>query len=167
MIISPDLTLRPLEEKDLEQCREWVNNPVIAEPLLRYLPVSDWEHRDWYKAGNGRVYFAIDADRYIGNIGIKDIDWKNRNGYLFVFIGIPKYWNQGYATSAVDLFLKYCFETLNLHKINLRVLEEHEGAIKVYEKCGFIKEGLLREEVYFGGKYHNLLIMGKINENIN
>lgn len=163
LLTDEGISLVPLTAKHLEDCREWVNNPEVACGLLRYLPVSDFEHQEWYKSGKDRVYFAIESGAYVGNIGIREVDWQSRNGYLFVFIGNQTYWNKGVATAALNRFVKYCFDTLNLHKIKLRVLESNEAAVKVYEKCGFETEGTLKDDFYYGGKYHNIKIMGKTN----
>ena len=60
--------------------------------------------------------------------------------------------------------LKYAFEHLNLHKVFLRVYEYNERAIHVYEKCGFRMEGRLRKQRFKWGKYHDVLIMGILDE---
>lgn len=51
------------------------------------------------------------------------------------------------------------FEELNLHRVDLRVLEYNKRAIKCYEKCGFIKEGVEREGALIEGKYETDVFM--------
>ena len=48
---------------------------------------------------------------------------------------------------------------LNLHKLFLIVDVQNEKAIHIYEKCGFQREGELREEFFSYGAYHNALRM--------
>jgi RimJ/RimL family protein N-acetyltransferase len=50
-----------------------------------------------------------------------------------------------------------------LHRIGLSVVADNEIAIRVYEKVGFVVEGVLRD-AYFGddGRYHDEVHMGLI-----
>ena len=50
------------------------------------------------------------------------------------------------------------------HKLMLRVLAENKGAIRSYEKAGFVKEAYLRDEVFLEGKYKDVIYMAVINE---
>lgn len=64
----------------------------------------------------------------------------------------------------MQLLVKYGFETLNMHRIWLRVFEENKGAIHSYEKVGFVHEGMMRDLDYKNGKYHNILIMSVLRQ---
>ena len=70
---------------------------------------------------------------------------------------------EGEAVGLVELveikYINYAFRVLNLHKIYLAVDVENKGAIHIYEKCGFEVEGLMREEFYSDGDYHDALRM--------
>jgi RimJ/RimL family protein N-acetyltransferase len=57
------------------------------------------------------------------------------------------------------LLLKHGFETLNLHRIFLRVYETNPRAIRTYEKVGFVHEGRMRQALYRQGQYHDILLM--------
>ena len=48
--------------------------------------------------------------------------------------------------------------------IHPQVLEDNISAIRLYEKAGFKKEGLLIDEMFIKGKYKDVVIMGLINE---
>ena len=53
---------------------------------------------------------------------------------------------------------------MNINKIKLHVYSFNPRAIKSYEKCGFIKEGVLRQEIFRKGKYHDEIIMGLLRD---
>lgn len=53
---------------------------------------------------------------------------------------------------------------MNMHRVYLHVYDFNERAIRCYEKCGFKKEGLIREAVYKHGRYVNEYIMGILEE---
>jgi RimJ/RimL family protein N-acetyltransferase len=57
------------------------------------------------------------------------------------------------------LLLRVGFETLNLNRIFLQVDAENKGAIRAYEKAGFVHEGRWRQADYREGRYHDDLFM--------
>jgi RimJ/RimL family protein N-acetyltransferase len=64
----------------------------------------------------------------------------------------------------MELLVKYGFETLNMHRVWLRVFERNKRAIRSYEKVGFVNEGQMRESDYKDGTYHNILIMSILRQ---
>jgi len=55
--------------------------------------------------------------------------------------------------------IKFGFEELNLNRICLSVIESNIKAIKLYEKVGFMQEGILREAQFKNNKFLNMVIM--------
>lgn len=72
----------------------------------------------------------------------------------------PSYWNEGYGTEITRLILNYAFGQLRLHRLDVRVLEYNVRAIRCYEKCGFICEGIERESAFVNGRRYNDIMMG-------
>ncbi|MEI5908630.1 GNAT family protein [Bacillus spongiae] len=70
---------------------------------------------------------------------------------------------KGVGTEITQLLLQYAFEELDLHRVDLRVLEYNKRAIKCYEKCGFIQEGVEREGALIEGKYETDIMMSILN----
>ncbi|MBD2848625.1 GNAT family N-acetyltransferase [Paenibacillus sp. IB182496] len=62
---------------------------------------------------------------------------------------------KGIGTDVTRAMLKYAFETLKLHRVDLKVLEYNQRAISCYEKCGFIKEGVEREGALIEGQWRS------------
>jgi len=98
-------------------------------------------------------------DVAIGMIGLRWSALPHHAAELSMWLGKP-YWGQGYGTDAIRVLLRYAFRELGLHKIFLRVLVSNTRAIRCYEKCGFKREGLHRQELYVGGQWHDLIYMG-------
>ena len=65
---------------------------------------------------------------------------------------------------ATRLWIQYGIEVLGLKKICLNTLNTHIRNIKLYEDLGFEFEGILRNEVFFDGRYHDVLRMGMLTE---
>jgi len=171
MISGRYVTLRSFEKTDLELCKKWVNDPEIAKGILRVLPVSMHEHIQWYEkiiTDKTRVTFAIDTikgKKYIGNIGLMNIDWRNRKAMLWIYLD-KNFWNKGYGREGVHLLLEFAFKSLNLNKVYLNVGSFNEKAIKMYQSLGFKKDGILREDIYLDGEYIDVLTMSALRKEV-
>lgn len=167
MINGKYVRLRSFEKADLEACKKWINDPEIARAVLRVLPVSMHEHIQWYEkiiSEKNRVTFAIETTKnkqYIGNIGLTNIDWRNRKGNLWVYLD-KKVWSRGYGKEAIVLLVEYAFKSLNLNKIYLDVGVFNEKAVRLYRSAGFKEEGILREDVYIDGHYRDVVRMSML-----
>ena len=102
--------------------------------------------------------------RYIGHVRLHGIDRKELNAHLAIGIFDRRFWSHGYGSEAIDLILGYAFETLRLHRVDLRVLEFNMRAIRAYEKCGFVHEGVERESCHLNGRWYSDVIMGILED---
>jgi RimJ/RimL family protein N-acetyltransferase len=163
-ILGQRISLRPLEHSDLATSIKWLNDAEIMRLLGRRHQLSMAEEEKWYddylKSGKSRI-FAIEEEngKHIGNIGIHNIDNENRSASLGIVIGEKERWGRGYGTDALVTILRYAFKELGLHKVSLRVFQNNERAIKSYKGCGFKQEGMMREQVFKDGRFHNLFAM--------
>jgi len=115
------------------------------------------------KSLNGSKRFAIETiedSHYIGDCGINSVDWKNSVANAVIFIGNNAYRGKGYGTEAMQILMAFAFDQMNINKLRLNVYSFNERAIKSYEKCGFIREGVLRQEIFRDGKYYDTIVMG-------
>ena len=79
-------------------------------------------------------------------------------------IGDKAYWSRGLGTDAMLTLLRFGFDEMNLHRIDLVVDADNERAIACYRKCGFIEEGRLRRVRYGRGRYVDQLVMGILQD---
>ena len=103
-------------------------------------------------------------DKYIGNIYLTDIDYKNRNAGYSIIIGEKEYWGKGLAKESLMIILTHAFINLGLVRVYARYLKDNLASINVAKKCGFKEEGILRKAVFKNGEYHDLNIMSIIRE---
>jgi RimJ/RimL family protein N-acetyltransferase len=75
-------------------------------------------------------------------------------------LGEKDCWGKGYGVEAIGLIAAHGFLMLNLNRIWLMVLDTNHRAIRAYVKAGFSKEGILRQNVFLGGGYHDTVVMG-------
>jgi ribosomal-protein-alanine N-acetyltransferase len=91
--------------------------------------------------------FAIEnnkTDEFIGLFGLKLWNKKNQRGEIWYKIH-SNFWNNGFATEAVNLVFDFSFDALNLHRIQAGCAVDNIGSIKVLEKTGMIREGRGRQ----------------------
>jgi ribosomal-protein-alanine N-acetyltransferase len=71
----------------------------------------------------------------------------------------PEHWNKGIMTEALDAVIDFTFNKANVNRIEASVSNENNGSIRVLEKLGFVKEGVLRKRSYWGGRCHDMVMM--------
>jgi RimJ/RimL family protein N-acetyltransferase len=71
---------------------------------------------------------------------------------------------QGYAVDGVRLILKYAFWEQRFQKCNSMCFAINQGSIRLHQKLGFVEEGRIRRNCFFGGKYHDDVLFGMTRE---
>ncbi len=169
MILGKKTRLRAIEREDIPTFVRWFNDPEVRQYLEMYLPMSKAEEEQWFEAylknSNSRI-FAVETEdgENIGNVGLHEIDWKNRSATLGVVIAEKEYWGRGYGSDAIVALVDFAFREMNLHRIQLSVYDFNERAKRCYEKCGFREEGRAREAFYSDGRYHDSLLMAILRD---
>src|SRR6056297_1306362 len=72
---------------------------------------------------------------------------------------LKDYWNIGIGSQMMEYLIFLCRKN-SFRKIDLIVYENNERAIKLYEKLGFVKEGLLTRDVLIDGVFYSSYHMG-------
>jgi RimJ/RimL family protein N-acetyltransferase len=75
-----------------------------------------------------------------------------------------RFWSRGFGTEALRLLLRYAFDDLALHRVDLRVIAYNVRAMRCYEKCGFVREGVERECALVDGVWHDDVMMGILED---
>jgi len=159
--------LRAFEVSDYTLIHSWRSNQDITQNLSgnTYF-ISPEREKKWvedkifddYKD----IYLAIclkSNNEMIGYTSINNIDYRNRKAeWGGTIIGEFEHQHQGYATEAAIIMLRYIFEELNMHKCYGCCLEEHEATIKLLKKLYFTQDGILRENLFKGNTYKNMLL---------
>lgn len=103
---------------------------------------------------------TLDADEPIGVLDIDGIGWNNRTSWFSIAIGDAANRGRGYGTEASELGLRFAFDELNLRRVSLTVFSYNQPAIAVYEKLGFVREGVYREFLERDGQFHDMYLYG-------
>ena len=155
--------LRAVEESDLKMLNELTNSPDFEKMIVGWsFAVSMKDQESWFqncKQGLDRLRFTIETeqDGAVGLIGLRDIDWKNGSAVgLGMRIAKTNLRTRGLATDAWMTLLRYSFEELRLNRIVGSYSSYNKASARVCEKVGFKVEGVMREMVYKGGRYHDV-----------
>ncbi len=161
------LVLRALEPEDAEFLAGVVNDPEVRDLLGAYelvFPVGPKAEAKWIasvSAREGEAHMTVTlrrGGRPIGILSVKDMDDRNASAHLSIVLERPS-WDQGFGTEAVAGVLDFLFNRMNVHRVWLRVNERNVRAIRCYEKCGFSRDGILREDHFERGCWASSIIM--------
>lgn len=157
-----NLSFRRITEKDLVFVNE-TRNGYADEYLHDSRVFTLQETVEWYNKTNPNYWIILDEDikERIGYFRLSNYSVINKNIYIGADIS-QKFRNKGYGTEAYKKFIPLLFGFYGLHKISLEVLETNAVAIGLYEKLGFVREGVKRHEVYKNGRWINSIIMSII-----
>lgn len=163
--------LRGLRREDMEAYRGWIDSPAVTKFMeMGWRPASDHDLDELYRISTNTadtVAFAIvdkSTGSMVGCCGLYVIQWICRRADFRIIIGEPGARNKGVGSEAARLTVAYAFDKLNLETVYLGVNTENEGAIKSYEKAGFVREGVRRRLIYRNGRYYDALMMSVLRE---
>lgn len=160
--------LRPVRSSDAKITVAWRNDPDVRDFALghRY-PVTIAMERRWYAkalAGDGKeAHFAIEDardKRLVGIVSLMDINLISRHACFGIVIGEARRQGRGIGRDATRLALRFAYGSLNLHRVYLYVPAYNVRAKRLYRQLGFKREGVLRDHVFMGGRYHDVDVMG-------
>jgi diamine N-acetyltransferase len=164
MIIGEQIRLRAMEKEDIPYFVKWLNDPEVRQNISLVNPLSLAEEEEWYADVLKSPPFERPLSIEIQPDPKKEA-WVLVGNYaeIGIQIGEKKYWDRGFGTRAVQLLVGHGFQTLNLHRVWLRVYETNSRAIRAYEKAGFTHEGRFREAHFQNSSYQDVLIMGLLS----
>lgn len=154
------ITLRAIEKKDSKILLNMINDPEIEASVVGWsYPVSEEQQLEWINniQTDKNIRFAVDAGKgIVGTAIISSVDHKNRTANLNIKLSKSER-GKGYASHAIRLMIDYCFKELNLNCITANVIEDNTSSRTLFQKNGFIEDGILRERVYKLGVYKNIV----------
>lgn len=162
--------LRLMTREDTDNIVKWRNSDAVRRNFIYQELFTREGHERWIETQveTGHVVQTIicdlATDRPLGSVYIRDIDRQHNKAEYGIFIGEPDARGRGIGAAAAKLMLRYCFEEEGLHRVYLRALSDNIQAIRSYEKAGFVREGLLRDDVCIDGNYRDIVWMACIQE---
>jgi RimJ/RimL family protein N-acetyltransferase len=165
--------LRPFEEGDFAALGRALSDPEIlrltgsvhsTEDALKGRDELDDVGLAWYRSRNSatdRLDLAIvdlASGDCVGESVLNDFSEGNWSCNFRIWLG-PEGRDRGIGTEATRLTVDYGLQTLGLHRIELSVYDFNPRARRVYEKAGFIVEGIMRDAFQFDGEWIDAITM--------
>jgi [ribosomal protein S5]-alanine N-acetyltransferase len=159
------LLLRPPTLEDADAYFE-----IARDPEYAFFGSRQSVDRDSTRQGLARIIavpwgqrpeFAITLDGQVIGRVMLDVDRPNRTASLGYGIG-RAWWGRGLATEAAKAAVDYAFQGLGVDKVWARADPRNVASVKVLEKLGMQREGLLRSHLLYRGErvdrvYYGLL----------
>jgi RimJ/RimL family protein N-acetyltransferase len=173
MIEGKLVYLRSIDLPDAGRYVAWLNDREVTRHLQMRYALSLLAEENWIRGRSATSMAFVSGGNYaietkdgvhIGSVGFHYVNPENRKATLGIMIGDKAYWSKGYGTDAMLTLLRFGFDEMNLHRIDLSVDADNARAIACYRKCGFIEEGRLRDQRYSRGANHDQLWMGLLRQ---
>jgi RimJ/RimL family protein N-acetyltransferase len=174
VLTGEKVVLRPFIEADIAALREALRDPEVLT-LTGSVHGDEAEAepdasghveqlRRWCRERNAqpdRLDLAVvdkAASQCVGEVVLNEWDAGNRSCNFRTLLG-PSGRDRGLGTEAARMIVGYGFEQLGLHRISLQVYAFNSRPRHVYEKVGFIAEGVLREELRYRDQWVDATVM--------
>jgi ribosomal-protein-alanine N-acetyltransferase len=133
----------PPTAQQIDALIKWVVNEQANAPRLAYfLGVTN--------KNTGEI---------IGEAVLKITHAAERQGELGFGIA-PRFWKQGYGTEVTAAILDAAFSQLKLHRLSGQCSPDNKGSMRIMQKVGMAREGLLRDVHYARGKWWSTVVYG-------
>ena len=170
MIQDPAVTLRPRTDADYDalyalaaELDTWEQrSPLRPAAMTR----KGWEARvaEYDADPDGNLSFVVDVDgEAVGTVSLFDIDGFTATAEVGIALAAAAR-GQGVGTEAIRQIVEFGFVRPNLPRLHLEVIASNAGAIRVYEKAGFVVEGRQREHAWVRGHYEDIVRMGLLRD---
>lgn len=132
----------------------WLNDPEVNQFLEARFATTSLESQNRYiddkLASSDNYYFAIEAIEsglLIGSLSFS-VDKNNGVGVVGILIGRKDFWGKGYGKDAIKTVCRFGLQELGLSKITAGILAPNLSSIRLFEKCGFQREAVLRKHAF-------------------
>lgn len=164
------MNIRPIKESDSENflrlCKSLDQETqfMMLEPGERTTTVEDQTQRikNLLSTENQMIFVAEDENRLVGFLGAYGGGYKRNRQSAYIVTGIlQQYAGQGIGKQFFKMLDEWA-ATHHLHRLELTVMSHNERAVHLYQKMGFVTEGVKKDSLQVDGKYVDEYYMAKI-----
>ncbi|MFW9881631.1 MAG: GNAT family N-acetyltransferase [Candidatus Thorarchaeota archaeon] len=117
--------------------------------------IRSWEHYTQY---NYIIELKEPCVSKVGSVSLWNINWRHNRAEVGIWINKSN-WNKGYGRKSINLIQIIAFNHLKLNRLEAHIAIENKNSINLFEKCGFKKEGILKQYLNFHGNFHDALVL--------
>ncbi|TCL93749.1 putative acetyltransferase [Rhizobium sp. PP-WC-2G-219] len=156
------LRLRAAEQRDIAGITELSNLPLYRAGTQRLPFQSEDATARWLGAGGEAASTVVVAeiDGQIVGLGGLHRQSGRRQHVAILGLGVhDDFQRLGIGVALLDALLDAAFNWLQIRRVELTVFSDNAGAIALYERAGFRREGLLRAYAFRNGAYADVIAM--------
>ncbi len=162
------IDLREIRDEDSDRLFHWRREPEVDRWMYGLPPGDMDEHLAWWSAFRrdpDRTGWVILRDgRPVGLITLQGLASPHRRAQLGWFIGEPEARGRGLGRAAQALGLDRAFGEHDLVKVWSQVLADNDTALKAQAAAGFKREGYMRRHCWKVGRFHDVVLLGILQE---
>lgn len=172
-LINERIFLRAVEPEDLEVMYCMENDPEMWEVSSFTVPYSRFILKQYIADNQNDIYadkqlrlmiVKRDTNEVVGTLDLSE--YVPMHGRAAVGVAIKKeFRHKGYAADALSLLCHYAFDFLQLHQLYAQVNVNNEYSCKLFEGCGFIKNGTLKDWLKTAKGYADVAVYYRLNPN--
>jgi ribosomal-protein-serine acetyltransferase len=150
-----------LVERNRARLREWlpwVDRTGSAVDLTQFIRRAQAQ----YESGQGPQCVILWNGALAGSLGCHPIDWANRSCAIGYWLDSVCEGN-GVVTRCATALLDYLFETIALHRVEIRCGTGNSRSCAVPKRLGFAREGVLREAERLNSRWVDLAVWAMLN----
>lgn len=163
------IILRALEPEDIDDVYRWENNPEVWDCSAVHVPFSrhaltqyimDCGQIDIYSAKQLRL-MAQDGENTVGCVDLFDYDPYHRRAGLGMLID-RQFRGMGYGRPIVEALECFARKNLQLHQLYCDISVENTPCLKLFDNCGFERQGIRKDWTYQDGRWVDAVLFAKI-----
>ena len=168
MFTLNNVTLRPLEFDDIDTLYEWETDIELAVRSGWTPQISRAAFRHKYEQRISEpekdlVMLGIEFEgQLVGYVQLALIDYDERRAAVGILVGEKNLWGHGIGKTALRILLDYAFTVRNLERIYAEVYGFNLRSLRLMERVGFQKEGILRQHEIHNGARQDMHFFGML-----
>lgn len=165
VLVGPSVRLEPLTEVVLNEYLRGLADPEVQRLTGSQSTYTPPEVERWLatrREQHDRADWAVtrrEDDTFLGEAVLHEFDAANESASYRVWLAGPHLFGRGYGTEVTQLVVDHALDQVGVHRLALEVFDLNPRARRVYEKCGFVVEGRLRDALMWEGRRYDALVM--------
>jgi RimJ/RimL family protein N-acetyltransferase len=148
------ITLLPFQAQHLEFMRAWAQDERLEEFFRRYPPLFAWNSDAQIQQSFGQAYVISADEKPIGLLTLSQYDPQNKKVEIGLLLSPEHKERRGFTfVEACRQAAEMVFHYMGYNKIYALVLPDRQGLKQVMASYGFKKEGELRDNCFWKGRF--------------
>lgn len=165
--------MRAVELADMPLMQQWANDPEIQHSVGGWhFPTNMNDQEKWFNSlscnsNNQRFIILNEENQPVGMANLVNINFKDGNAEHGLLLD-KKYQRKGYGYDVVHAMMNYAFNELRLNRLETTIIADNTASLNLFlKKCGWQKEGVLRNWYFRKGKFIDKYLLGILKEEFN